>query len=345
MCIIAAKPAGVKMPDDETISRMWYRNQDGAGIMYAKDGKVRIDKGFMKLDDFKKHLKELSKTVDLDKTAVVMHFRITTHGGTSPENCHPFPITRSIKALQSLHQSAPIGIAHNGIIPITPRKGISDTMEYIATQLAPLYAMKPDFFKDSNGIELVKNAIQSKMAFLTADAEIYVIGDFVEDDGIMYSNTSYKPYEYTFGAYTGPYGGSWSTGSVYNSSLWDDDAVVEEIPLMWAAYLPAGSYFRSEDMEGLCDDLDDVLIDEEGRAYAYAWNAGVAYPTPEITVYDENGNPAKFDPDEAMLEPVGDTYALMDERLRTAKPKRKNRKKSKAKTAAAKASTAIAKAN
>ena len=155
MCIIAAKPAGVKMPDDETISRMWYRNHDGAGIMYAKDGKVRIDKGFMKLEDLKAHLEKVRRTVDLDKTAVVMHFRITTHGGTCPENCHPFPITRSIKLLKSLHQAAPIGIAHNGIIPIQPRKGISDTMEYIASQLAPLYDMNRQFVKDKYAMELV----------------------------------------------------------------------------------------------------------------------------------------------------------------------------------------------
>ena len=65
MCIIAAKPAGTKMPDQETIRRMWYGNPDGAGIMYALDGKVRIEKGFMKLSDLEARLDEIRKTYDL----------------------------------------------------------------------------------------------------------------------------------------------------------------------------------------------------------------------------------------------------------------------------------------
>ena len=38
MCIIAAKPAGVNMPDDKILENMWNRNDDGAGFMYAVAG-------------------------------------------------------------------------------------------------------------------------------------------------------------------------------------------------------------------------------------------------------------------------------------------------------------------
>ena len=44
MCIIAAKPAGIALPNAETIETMWYANPDGAGFMYAHDGKVVIEK-------------------------------------------------------------------------------------------------------------------------------------------------------------------------------------------------------------------------------------------------------------------------------------------------------------
>lgn len=98
MCIIAAKPAGVKMPSRDTIRTMWAGNPDGAGVMYAQDGKVRIDKGFMKLSDLEAHLDKLERSLDLTATGVVLHFRITTHGGTCPENCHPFPLTDSSPA-------------------------------------------------------------------------------------------------------------------------------------------------------------------------------------------------------------------------------------------------------
>ena len=325
MCIIAAKPAGVKMPDDETITRMWYRNPDGAGIMYAKDGKVRIDKGFMKLEEFKAHLNKLKKSVDLDKTAVVMHFRITTHGGTCPENCHPFPITRSIKMLKTLHQAAPIGIAHNGIIPNNPRKGISDTMEYIATQLAPLYDMNRQFVKDKNALELIENAIKSKMAFLTGAGEITCIGSFTEDGGIKYSTTSYKPYEYTSKYFSGAYGG-WTCYEDTSAAPFDEYDDYGEIPLMWAEYLPDGSYFRIEGDDGIFDDFADIAIDEKGRAYTYDWENGLAYPCPSICVFDPNGNAPVFLEDEASLELVGYTYDEMDAWKNTPKTKSKKSK-------------------
>ena len=319
MCIIAAKPVGVKMPDEDTISRMWYRNNDGAGIMYAVDGKVRIDKGFMKFADFKAHLEKISKQVDLEKTAVVMHFRITTHGGTCPENCHPFPITRSIKMLKKLHQAAPIGIAHNGIILNNPRKGISDTMEYIATQLAPLYDLNRKFYKNKYAMELVESAIQSKMAILTGEGEIYLVGDFVEDNGIKYSNTSYKPYEYTNKFYSGAYG-SWTAWDEWDSTPFEkdekgkkDDYEYSEIPLMWAGYLPDGSYFKIDGESDMIDDFENMLLDEDGRTYEYDWDYQAAYPVPDIHIYDENGHPAKYDPDLADLEIVGLTYDDLDE--------------------------------
>ena len=60
MCIIAAKAKGVAMPDDQTIENMWYGNSDGAGFMYAENGKVYIRKGFMEYSQFRKALDELA---------------------------------------------------------------------------------------------------------------------------------------------------------------------------------------------------------------------------------------------------------------------------------------------
>ena len=49
MCIIAIKPAGVKLPADTTLENCWYNNPDGAGFMYAAGGTVHIQR----LHDFK----------------------------------------------------------------------------------------------------------------------------------------------------------------------------------------------------------------------------------------------------------------------------------------------------
>jgi len=105
-------------------------------------------------------------------------------------------ITDSVGALSKLVATVSIGVAHNGIIRITPRKGISDTMEYIITQLAPLKRAMPRFYENKNAMLMVKNAIDSKMAFLTQDGRIFTIGDFVTDNGVLYSNRTYRENTY-----------------------------------------------------------------------------------------------------------------------------------------------------
>lgn len=162
MCIIAVKPAGVKMPATGTIENMWYNNPDGAGFMYATGGTVHIEKGFMALKSFKAALKQLEKSIDIVNTPVILHFRITTHGGTSPGNTHPFPVVEKLPLLRMTKCEVPLAVAHNGMIDIKPsKKDISDTMEYIISQLAPLYQLKKDFYRQPAGKKLVYNLFWS----------------------------------------------------------------------------------------------------------------------------------------------------------------------------------------
>ena len=295
MCIIAAKPAGVAMPSRDTIRTMWDGNRDGAGLMYLEGGKVTIEKGFMTYKSFAKKLDQLEKRLDLTRTPVVMHFRITTHGGTKPENCHPFPITDSIGALKKLTSRTDVGVAHNGIIHIIPRSGISDTMEYIASQLAPLKRALPRFYENKNAMLLVKNAIDSKMAFLTKEGKIYTIGDFVTDNGVLYSNRSYIKSSPRYRDL-----GSWNCYADFEDD-WDDDFPgigYDDVKcLMW---LDESDYLKSEDgslIEGL-----DFLIDESGKVYEYDYNSDAAFLVEGMTAYTEAGTPKHFDFDQA--EPV-----------------------------------------
>lgn len=298
MCIIAAKPAGVKMPDPETIRRMWYANHDGAGFMYAHDGKVKIEKGFMRLTDFESALKRIAKSVDLTATAVVLHFRITTHGGTCPANCHPFPISRSIKALQALTASATMGVAHNGIIPNRPRYGISDTMEYIATQLAPLYSAMPEFTSNPAALELIENAIQSKMCILSGAGKLTTIGAFTIDGGVLYSNTSYRGYRY--------YTASSKPKKTPAKSKKKTTPTRAQKPLQWAYSLPNGTFAYNHDTNECLDDLSDILIDEDGKAYLFDNFLDGAVYWPDARLYTAEGMSAQFDPDFADLEYVID---------------------------------------
>lgn len=191
MCIICAKPANTKMPSSKYIKNMWEGNSDGAGIMWTNNNKVHIKKGFMDFKSFKRFLTKLSKTYDMYKTPLVMHFRITTHGGTKPQNTHPFPVVSNIKKLQALEICTDLGVAHNGTIKIDNPPEISDTMAYISKRLSRIRGENGNFYKKQDMLEKIENEISSKMCFLDNRGNLEFIGHFIEDEGIKYSNTSY----------------------------------------------------------------------------------------------------------------------------------------------------------
>lgn len=301
MCIIAAKASGVTMPSRDTIRTMFDNNPDGAGLMWVENNRVHIEKGFMKYKSFAKALDKLEARLDLVKTPVVMHFRITTHGGTKPENCHPFPITDSIGALKKTTSHTDVGVVHNGIISITPRKDISDTMEYIASQLAPLKRALPNFYENKHAMTLVQNAIDSKMAFLTKEGKIYTTGDFIEDNGMLYSNHSYQK---SYGYYRNL--GNWNFNSY---SGWNEDdgfetdipfTMEDELGYVTMCWLESGDYVR--DSKGTLLDGLDFLIGHDGTLYEYDWKADCAVEVKGITAYNREGLPKRYVEEEA--EPI-----------------------------------------
>lgn len=300
MCIIAAKPANVEMPNRETIENMWYRNSNGAGLMYVKNGSVVIEKGFMKLKDFENRLNSLESEIDLKETPVVLHFRITTHGGTKPENCHPFPVSDSVGILSKLRITTKLGVAHNGIIDITPRKGISDTMEYIISQLHPLWKAMPKFYTNKWAMKMVANAIDSKMAFLTKDGEIYTIGEFNEKDGILYSNKSYEGFKHYNDYIYGYYG----TNKVYGwSRELDDEYNMKDASYDCCGYEQIKEVMILDEMEDYHIEIEgdkifgDYCIDSQGNVYEWenAWECWIHVEG--AVAKDRNDREVKFDED------------------------------------------------
>lgn len=206
MCIIAVKPSGVDMPSEEIIDTMWSHNYDGAGYMWADNNKVHINKGFMNLASLKESLRRFSKTHDVKTTPVVLHFRIKTDGKINAEQTHPFPITSNPDMLTATTCDTKLAVAHNGIIRNKPKNGMSDTMEYIVDALAKFRAIDKQFYKIDAYKDLIRNYTSwSRFAFLDNTGHIETIGDFIEDNGILYSNSGYKKRTYT------------------TYSAWDDD--------------------------------------------------------------------------------------------------------------------------
>ena len=280
MCIIAIKPAGKKLPATATIENCWYNNSDGAGFMYAAGGTVHIEKGFMTLKDFKAALNKLEKDIDVINTPIVLHFRITTHGGTSPGNTHPFPVTEKLPLLQMTKSKAPLAVVHNGTIDIKPsKKDISDTMEYVINQLAPLYQLKKDFYRRPAGKKLVYNFIKSKMVFLDGTGRIETVGEFTEDDSILYSNSSYK-----------------ARTIYHNWDLWDYS--IDWYESKYAKYM---TWLTEDDgyiiSRGNLISADYYLADRRGNLYRYDIETDTAIPV-EGTLYNHAGKPITgFDED------------------------------------------------
>lgn len=195
MCIIAVSKKGAKQPTLEQLHTMYNNNPDGAGYMYARNGKVAIHKGFMSWDDFKRAIKNEHFTA---KDPVVYHFRISTQAGIKPTMTHPFPLTSNIEYCEKLDITAcNVGIAHNGIIRMTSRAKetrFSDTALFIADYMSKLIRNRQDV-SDLAILNMIDHLTNSKWAILTGDGEIATVGNFVNTGGILYSNGTYMPYK------------------------------------------------------------------------------------------------------------------------------------------------------
>lgn len=238
MCIIVAKPVNVEFPSWKTLETCFYANPDGAGFMYnTADGKVKIKKGFMTWKAFKHALRQAKKEMT-DSTACVMHFRITTHGETSKECCHPFPLEGKLDLLRQTELTTTLGVAHNGIISgrkTNTKK--SDTMDYIMSVLYPLYRIAGrDFMGNKYVNALIDETIDGcRLAILDGNGKINFTGNWVTENGVSYSNNSFRGYKQYSTAYDwNSFGDYWtntpkpsyaksSTAITPYYSGWEDD--------------------------------------------------------------------------------------------------------------------------
>ena len=211
MCIAVYKPMGEQFPSKTTFKTMFANNPDGCGFMFADGQKVVIKKGFMSFGGFWKAFRPYRDQTD---RAFVFHFRIATHGGINRAMCQPFPYTDSVRELKRLDTRAPLGIAHNGIIPMTTdARKISDTALFIKKYLTRI-VRTPHNIKPVD-LDIIDACIDSKMILLQPDGHAYLIGKFTNDNGVYYSNASYK-YKYTY-SFKKPY--SYDLDS-YNDEYW-----------------------------------------------------------------------------------------------------------------------------
>lgn len=242
MCIIVAKETGIEMPSMETLRRCFNSNPDGAGFMWADGKMVHIRKGFMKFDDFVDALDAEIPEEERTETAIVMHFRIATHGKVQPGCCHPFPLTDDRKQMAATSTKSRFGAAHNGVIQgRTTNDNWSDSMDFIAYVMTPLMRMNPAFMFNEHALDLLEGACDSKLAIMENSGEIATVGRFYEDEGVLYSNTSYVRSIWNYSSYEGLWSGSrlsyGSYGDYYDDEYYEEAPYGEKLDDL-IAYLP-----------------------------------------------------------------------------------------------------------
>lgn len=175
MCIAAYKPENMVL-SEETLRNCWDGNPDGAGFMYAEEGKIVIVKGLMTFKDFM----EAYEPHKLKQCA--LHFRIATHGNVDKENTHPFRVSETL------------GLVHNGIInniACDINKDMSDTWHFTEKIMKPF----EQHWQSPAYKALVESFIgYSKLILLDGEGNFSIYGEKhgTWDCQCWFSNTSYK---------------------------------------------------------------------------------------------------------------------------------------------------------
>lgn len=195
MCIIAYAKNGVKI-EENVIRTMFEGNPDGAGVMWKplNGGNIEIRKGFMDVESLLKAWNKIP--VECEKA---IHCRIATSGKISKGCCHPFPVRPKTDMMKKAVDKCYMALMHNGVISqCTPKSGMkatcSDTMVFAAKYLYPLQKQI-----DKKCIQdLLESFAASRLLIMRANAPTIMLGNWVEDKGVYYSNTSYKDYGYGY---------------------------------------------------------------------------------------------------------------------------------------------------
>ncbi len=164
-------------------------NPDGFGFAVHAGKKIIHSSGL----NFDKVLDDFLKVRAKHSGPALFHSRITTHGGTSLENCHPFQVGRDELTI----------VAHNGMLPIEAKNGKSDTRIF-AEEMLPQMGGASILNSKKMRKKLSKFAKGSKLVFLSANHAVnenyYIINenDGHWHNGVWWSNNSYKYSRYTY---------------------------------------------------------------------------------------------------------------------------------------------------
>ena len=194
MCLAIYQPIGKLVPEKH-LENGFKNHGDGCGIAWAEGGQLHVKRGVhMKFEDFLVWYNEVKQFPCL------IHFRKSTSGKIDEANCHPF-----------IFNEGKLAAIHNGVLNIKCNdKDFSDTYHFVTLVLDPIIRKYHIPVNDGSLNYLICTSIGSdKLAVMDANGKTYIFNEEKGswDEGVWYSNTSYK-YAYQ-SSYCG--GGSSST--------------------------------------------------------------------------------------------------------------------------------------
>lgn len=197
MCIIVYKPKGVNI-EVSTLKRCFETNSDGCGLMYNDGNKVCVHKGFFSWGAFKHWYKRFSKKHDIKTLDIVYHFRISTSGSDPLANCHPFICHDKHGLDNQIKYRCDMALVHNGVLHdfTDYQSDMNDTRHFINDIINNL-----NHEQVMRDFPLDKIIAGNKLAIMDK-GNIRLVGEFIEENGIYYSNTTYKENRGTYGGYS-----------------------------------------------------------------------------------------------------------------------------------------------
>lgn len=203
MCVICIKKKGVRFPSMEEVRTMCDSNPDGFSLIVQHGRTKPIIYKSLNKNKFIQAYKNILKDLDERDSSMFIHARIKTHGTTKIENCHGWKENGLI-------------FAHNGILSIANRDDLTDSEVFFRDIFSPAYKI--------GGWKLGEKTINaiigtSKFVFMEDNGEIHHYGNYIDEDGLLFSNTSYKPIRYQWRGYD-----SWGLKKTQSRfSDWNED--------------------------------------------------------------------------------------------------------------------------
>ena len=182
MCLLTFIPEYTKV-DGNLLACGAENNPDGFGFAIHAGREIIHNSGL----NFHQIYDQFESLRNIHHGPALFHSRITTHGGTTLDNCHPFQIGRDTQTV----------MAHNGMLPIEAKGGKSDTRIF-AEELFPSWGGAATLNSRKMRKKLSKFASGSKLVFLSANPDVNEDFTIINEkdghweDGVWWSNSSYS---------------------------------------------------------------------------------------------------------------------------------------------------------